>query len=440
MRSGKEETADNSAEKNAAHSDTKDNEASKKTDHPQPAAKDGKATPPQANSDSDPNGDGKKPTVAANEKPAEAPIEKPSVQPVTPATPPAAAVKEFRGIEEVPIGERPAALETMIADSVVLLEADKFDEFFATHVDPRDRGPTPPAAGRRRRNDSPYDVLNQGTERIATILSGIGQRKPHLFEDGKIAVFDLSSRTRPTFVEIEGKWYLSRGVATSMDRRFANLTPAQEIVYLLEVTSGEPAVGPADAQREGTEQGIIEQLVQMGAYVALSHPDQEYRRSAVMITEKFKGGDAGLALLGQLSDRSQMVVLVVDGITGANITENVGFFEFASLEYLEYLRFVNPPPLTIPLTVHFQEMGKLKTLIFDGGDLVGDTQISDHLFRAAELKRLSIKGTRISDSTLERLKKFTVLESLELDVPAGAVTPAAIADLRKSKSGLWVEH
>jgi hypothetical protein len=146
-----------------------------------------------------------------------------------------------------------------------------------------------------------------------------------------------------------------------------------------------------------------------------------------------------LALLGKLNEISQMTVLVVDGMAGSNITEEVGFMEFDGLEHLEYLKFINTPPLQHPVTVHFANMGKLKTLIFDGGDKVSDAQISDHLRGAVELKYLSIKGSRFSDSTLERLKTFTFLESVSLDLPPGSVTPVGIADLRNSKSGLWID-
>ncbi len=435
-RTGDDETADKPKDKSAnrsADKSTAKNAADEKGSANAAGKKDDDAP---KRSDAKTGGSADKPLPSPNEKP----VVKPGEEPVSPAVPPTVAVKEFRGIEEVPIGERPASLDTVISDSVALLEAGKFDEFFATHVDPRDRGATPPAVGRRRRDDLPYDVLAQGTDNITRILAGIGKRMPHLFEDGTIAVFDLAPRTRPTFVEHEGKWYLSRGLATSMKRRFANLTEEQEIIYLLEITSGEPAVGPADAQRDGTEQGVIEQLLQLGAYVALSHPDQEYRRSAVMITNKFEGSDDGLALLGQLSDRSQMVALVVDGMSGANITEEIGLLEFDGLTYLEYLRFVNTPVLRHPVSIHFADMSRLKTLTFDGGDQVGDIQISDHLRKCAELKRLSIEGDRISDSTLERFKKFTLLESLELNVPSGSITPAAVANLRKSMPGLWVEY
>jgi hypothetical protein len=178
----------------------------------------------------------------------------------------------------------------------------------------------------------------------------------------------------------------------------------------------------------------------MGAIIALTHPDEEYRRSAVMITRKFKGGDEGLALLGQLSDRSQMVALVVDGMSGSNITEEVGLMEFDGLEYLEYLRFVNTPVTRHPVTVHFAEMSRLKTLIFDGGDQVSDAQINDHLRTAADLQRFSIQGDRITDSTLEYIQsRFPGLTSLELNVPQGAVTPGAVANLRKALPGLWVD-
>lgn len=439
-----ESTADKSPDKGDATKQAQANAA--KSDKPKPAASDD-APPPTKSAKGDPdNPDGanNKPADKPNDQPAPTPSDKPpetpTEQPTPPVAPPAVAVKQFRGIEEVPTGDRPAALDLLIADSVAMLAAGKFDEFFATHVDPRDRGATPPAVGRRRRDDSPYDVLAQGTDKIAAILSGIGDRQPHLFEDGKIAVFELSASTRPTFVEHDGTWYLSRGVATSMDRRFKALTDQEEIIYLLEITSGQRAVAPADAGREGTEQGIVEQLTQMGAIVALTHPDEEYRRSAVMITSKFKGGDDGLALLGQLSDRSQMVALVIDGMTGSNITEEIGLMELDGLEYLEYLRFVNTPVTRHPVTVHFADMSRLKTLIFDGGDQVSDVQINDHLRNAADLRRLSIKGDRISDSTLEYIKsRFAGLVSLDLDVPPGAVTPAAIADLRKAIPGLWVD-
>jgi hypothetical protein len=110
------------------------------------------------------------------------------------------------------------------------------------------------------------------------------------------------------------------------------------------------------------------------------------------------------------------------------------------LTYLEYLRFTNVPVQRHPVTVHFQEMSRLKTLILDGGTQVGDVQISDHLRTCVELKRLSLKGDRISDSTLDRLKKFTLLESLELNLPSGAVTAAGVADLRKSIPGLWIDY
>lgn len=431
-------------DKKAAAKDASKDETpnDKKSDEKKPADKDQSDAKPAEKDAKSANGKPQDDPTTKPKPPTDKPRDKPAEKPVTPAPEeaPAIVVKQFRGIEEVPTGDVPAALTNVITESVGLLKAGKFAEFFEQHVDPRDRGATPPAAARRTKNQSPYDVLAQGSEKTGDILAGIGDRKPHLFEDGKIAVFDLSPFTRPTFVEHEGRWYLSRGVKTHMERRFLPLTEEQEIIYLLEIAHGKPAVGPADAKREGTEQGIIEQLLQMGAYVALSHPDEEYRRSAVMLTEKFKGGDDGLALLGKLNEISQMTVLVVDGMSGSNITEEVGFMEFDGLTYLEYLRLTNIPPLQHPLTVHFVELAKLKTLIFDGGDKVSDSQISDHLRSAVELKRLSIKGSRISDSTLERLKMFTFLESVHLDLPPGSVTPAGIADLRNSKSGLWVDY
>lgn len=440
----KDETADRS-EKHASKSSAKKDHTASNDDQPRE-----KPSYKQDASKADP-GDkktAKQPDAAANDKPSDKPAskpsDKPSPAPADPATPvqpsPAVAVKQFRGIEEVPLGDRPAAVDNLINDCVALLDAGKFDEFFQAHVDPRDRGAPPPAIGRRGRNDSPYDVLAQGTEKIGRILAGIGNRQPHVFEDGKIVVFDLAWRTRPTFVEHEGRWYLSRGVATSMERRFVGMSDQEELIYLLEIAHGKPAVAPDAGQRDGAELGAIEQLVQMGAIVALSHPDEEYRRAAVMLTDKFKGGDAGLELLGQLNDRSQITVLVVDGMSGSNITEEIGLMEFDNLTHVEYLRFTNTPVQRHPVTVHFQEMSKLKTLILDGGSQVGDVQISDHLRTCAELKRLSLKGDLIADSTLERLKKFSLLEALELNVPSGSVTAGAVKGLRDAVPGLWVDY
>jgi hypothetical protein len=434
-----------------AKSDAKDHKAAHKNDDAKKDAKDDDsknkpdATDEKKGAKSPDDKPKATPAEDSNKKPAGEergkPNEAPKPVPETPVqAPPKVAVKQFRGIEEVPTGERPAALDNFINDCVAQLEAGKFEEFFQANVDPRDRGAAPPAIGTRRRNDSPYDVLAQGTERIGRILAGIGTRTPYLFEDGKIVVFDLSPRTRPTFVEHEGRWYLSRGKFTQMDQRFTAMSDQDEIVYLLETTSGKPAVAAADGGRDGAEQGVIDQLIGMGATVALSHPDEEYRRSAVMLTDKFKGGDAGLALLGQLNDRSQLVVLYIDGMSGSNITEEIGLMELDQLAYVEYLRFTNVPVQRHPVTVHFQEMSKLKTLILDGGSLVGDSQIADHLRTCAELKRVTFKGDQISDSMLERFKKFTVLESLELEGPSNAVSAGGVADLRQSVPGLWVDY
>jgi hypothetical protein len=439
----KDETADISDKKDHKTSQTDDAKKSDKNDTDSDKTDDGKSNEKNTakgrdeKKNDETTGPKKEPAEESNGNSSETP--KPT--PDTPVEPPQrVAVQQFRGIEEVPTGERPAALDNFINDCIAQLEADKFEEFFQANVDPRDRGTAPPAVGRRGRSDSPYDVLAQGTERIGPIFAGIGARTPYLFEDGKIAVFDLSQRTRPTFVEHEGRWYLSRGEATHMEQRFVAMSDQEEVVYLLEITSGKPAVAAADGGREGAEQGVIDQLVGMGATVALSHPDEEYRRSAVMITEKFKGGDAGLALLGQLNDRSQMVALVVDGMSGSNITEEIGLMEFDQLTHVEYLRFINVPVQRHPITVHFAEMSRLKTLILDGGSQVGDSQIADHLRTCAELKRISFKGDRISDSMLDRFKKFTLLESLELKAPSGAVSAGAVADLRQSVPGLWVDY
>lgn len=437
-----------------ADADKSEKQASKtsgKKDHAAPGdekPRDKPAAKPDAKSpNSDDPRNAKPSDAAASDKPSDKtptkPSDKPKPAPANPAPadpPPAVAVKQFRGIEEVPVGERPAALDNLINDAIALLGAGKIEEFFQTHVDPRDRGVVPPAVGRRGRNDSPYDVLAQGTDKIGQILAGIGNRKPHAFEDGKILVFDLAWRTRPTFVEHEGRWYLSRGKQTHMEQRFVGMSDQEELIYLLETAHGKPAVAPDAGQRDGAEQGAIEQLLQMGAIVALSHPDEEYRRAAVMLTDKFQGGDAGLELLGQLNDRSQITVLVVDGLSGSNITEEVGLMEFDNLAHVEYLRFTNTPVQRHPVTVHFQEMSKLKTLILDGGSQVGDVQISDHLRTCVELKRLSLKGSLITDSTLERLKTFSVLEAVELNVSGGAVSAGAVKGLREAIPGLWVDY
>jgi hypothetical protein len=110
-------------------------------------------------------------------------------------------------------------------------------------------------------------------------------------------------------------------------------------------------------------------------------------------------------------------------MSGSNITEEIGLMELDQLAYVEYLRFTNVPVQRHPVTVHFQEMSKLKTLILDGGSLVGDSQIADHLRTCAELKRVTFKG-----------------ESLELEGPSNAVSAGGVADLRKSVPGLWVDY
>jgi hypothetical protein len=438
----KEKPADKSADKPAENEKAADKSSPDKAASTNPAVSAAADKDKTGNKSSDPSA-GKAPGDKKPSRPAHRPGNKPTATEEMPVT------QQYRGIEEVAKADAPEALKKFVTESAASLKNGEFEKFFENDVDPRDRGTLPAATPARwSPDDLPYDVLAQGKLRVTAMFAMLATQQPRMFEEGKIAVYDLSPRTKPTFVLHEGRWYLSRGLATAMEKRFRTLTDQEQLVYLLETATGAKAAHCSDPMFTGQKKEIANQLEQQGVIVAILNPEEQRKGCAVRLTRKFSSGNTGLYTLPALNNVSPIVVLVIDEIvnyakddTEETYLDESGLQALASLTSVEYLSYNGVPTSETSVLLHFQDMAKLRRVFINGGALDDGEAITSDLDKTTDMNVFTLCLDQPTESILNAFKKYPTLHSLTLQSRRKtAVSDEAVASLREAMPGLWVDY
>jgi hypothetical protein len=335
----------------------------------------------------------------------------------------------YRSFEEIPEVDMPPELAETIRTAIATLDTGKVEDLIEKLGDPEERqiGLQP------RREMLPEEFMHRGVERANAAYQTILQRKPRMVDDGTVAIFPLSQRTRPTFVRRGTQWYISRGHAVQVDTRLVELSPAERIQYELERLSGAKAVPGAEAmQRSGEELQWIGEFTALGAHVAASGPDDTRQRSAVLLGAEFRGGDDALERISKLVGLE--VIIIEDA---PNISAN-GLLWLDGVSSLRYVKCVGITlSADLPIARLLADLPRLERAEFDGGSM--DETNLRFMRDLLELKHVAIAGQNLTDHALDYFADHPHLHTLIVDARERTISADAAARLRARKAALWVE-